>query len=149
MGELFATFGLNLSLLITQIINFGILLVGLWWFLYRPAIKMLDDRRAKIKEGVENAEHATVRIQEIEGERDALLSTAANDATGIIQNAKGRAEEQASHIVGDAHTRAEGVLKSAEERAEEMKAQALKESKEEIAQTAILAAAKILKEKKS
>ena len=149
MSELFTTFGLDLSLLIVQVINFGVLLIGLWWFLYRPAIKVIDERRARIAEGVENADRAEQRLSDIESERDDVLAQASSDASEIVKHAKERAEEQASGIVGDAHTRAEGVLGAASERAEEMKAQALRESKEEIGKAAVLAAAKILKEKQS
>lgn len=149
MSELFSTFGIDVSLLVTQVINFGVLLVGLWWFLYRPVIRMIDERQAKIAEGVENAEKAETRLSEIEQERDDVLSDARNDATSIVQHAKERAEEQASGIVGEAHQRAEGVLEAANARAEEAKAQALRESKEEIGRAAILAAEKILREKQS
>lgn len=149
MGELFSTFGINVSLLVTQIVNFGVLLLGLWWFLYRPAIGMLDERRAKIQEGVENAEKAETRLAEVATERDEVLSTARTDASGIIAQAKERADEQASVIVSDANKRADTLLSDAAARAEEAKAKALRESREEIGRAAILAAEKVLREKQS
>jgi len=149
MGELFTTFGINSSLLVTQIINFGLLLVALWYFLYRPVLTMIDTRRAKIEEGVKNAEAAEVRLSEIEGEREGVLKEASNKADTILSASKERAQEKAAEAIRDANNRAESILDGAQQRAEEMKEQALRESNEAISKAAILAAEKILKEKQS
>jgi len=149
MGELFTTFGINVSLLIVQIINFGLLLLALWYFLYRPVLTMLDERRTKISEGVENAHAAEARLHEIEGERDMLLKKASVEASEVLARSKDRAGEQATAIVGDANQRAETILTSAQVRGEEMKAQALRESEAAIGKAAILAAERILREKQT
>ena len=147
MGELFAAFGIDWRLLIMQLINFALLLVALWYFLYRPVIALIDTRREKIEEGVKDAERAHTRLSEIEGERDTLLREATQSADTIVATSKTRAEEEASSIVGTAHTRAESIVTDAQARAEEAKRRALRESKEEIGKAAILAAAKIVREK--
>ena len=56
MSELFAASGINWQLLIVQAINFGLLLFILWYFLYTPILKLIDDRQKKIAEGVKTAE---------------------------------------------------------------------------------------------
>ena len=38
MNELFAAFGIDWKLLLAQGVNFGIVLVALWYFLYRPVM---------------------------------------------------------------------------------------------------------------
>ncbi len=149
MEEIARVFGLNWKLLLIQAVNFGVLLLVLRHFLYKPVLRMLDERRTKIEEGVKDAEAAGVRLQEIEGERDGVLTEASQSASEILATSKGRAQEQASQITGDAQGRAESIVKSAQKQAEELKEQALRESKEEIGRAAILAAEKILKEKQS
>ena len=47
MGEL----GINLPGLITQLISFSILLFLISKFLYKPVVKLLDERAEKIKIG--------------------------------------------------------------------------------------------------
>jgi len=69
MEEIAKVFGLDWKLLIIQAVNFGVLLLVLWYFLYKPVLKMLDERRGKIQKGVEDAENAEIRLTEIEGER--------------------------------------------------------------------------------
>ena len=149
MGELFSTFGINLSLLVTQIINFGLLLLALWYFLYRPVFAMIDARQRKIEEGVHNAESASARLKEIEGERDNVLKQASLSADEILATSKTRAQAAASQTLAEASSRAETIVIGAQKQAEEAKAQALRESQAEISKAAILAAERILREKQS
>ena len=50
--------GLNLPMLIAQIVGFLILLYILSKLLYRPLLKVMDERAARIKESLEAAERA-------------------------------------------------------------------------------------------
>ncbi len=149
MGELFATFGIDIQLLIAQIINFGILLVALWYFLYRPVMNMLEARQEKIKSGVADAEKAQERLHEIESERDSIITEATHSAEALVATSKTRAQEQAGEIIGAANTRAEHIVTDAQQRANDAKETALRESREEIGKAAILAAEKILRDKQS
>jgi len=149
MSELFAAFGINWKLLLVQSFNFGILLVALWYFLYRPVLKLIDERREKIAEGVRTAEAASKRLEEARGEGEKLVGNASREAESIVASARSRAEEKASEIAQNADARAQAILADASARAEEAKRQALKESEREIARAAMLAAEKILKGKHS
>src|SRR3989338_4175917 len=147
MQELFATFGVNWKLLLIQALNFGALLAILTYFLYKPILRIIDERREKIAEGVRTAEAASRRLEEAKTEGEQLVGGAAREAERIIATARTRADERASEIVKGAETRAASTLSDAAERAEEAKRQALKESEREIARAAMLAAEKILREK--
>ena len=144
MSELFAAFGINWKLLLVQAFNFGLLLAVLWYFLYRPVLKLIDDRRQKIAEGVQKAEAATRRLEEAKTEGEGIVGVASREAEGIVATARNRAEERADEIVKNAESRAQDVLKEASARAEEAKRQTLKENEREIARAAMLAAEKIL-----
>jgi F-type H+-transporting ATPase subunit b len=149
MSELLATFGVNWKLLLVQVINFGLLLAILTYFLYKPVLRIIDERREKIAEGVRTAEAASRRLAEAKEEGEGIVGNAAREAEGIVAAARGRAEERAEGIVETAETQAQNLLKEATARAEEAKRQALKESEREIARAAILAAEKILREKRT
>ena len=144
MEQLFATFGVNWKLLLIQAVNFGLLLSALTYFLYKPLLKMLDDRRDKIAEGVRAAEAADQRLADAKQEADGIVGDAAHQAEGLVMTAKSRADERGGEIVKAAEARAEAVLKDAAVRAEEAKRQALLASEREIAKAAMLAAEKIL-----
>lgn len=50
--------GINLAQLITQIVGISVLLFLLVKFLYRPILKVLDERSARIRESLEAADRA-------------------------------------------------------------------------------------------
>src|SRR3989338_6136299 len=147
MSELFAAFGINWKLLIIQGLNFGLLLTELTYLLYKPVLKLIDDRREKIAEGVRTAEAAERRLAEAKEEGDQMVGTAACEAEQLVASAHSRADEKGSEIVKTAEAKASNLLKEAEVRAEEAKRLALQESNKEIAKAAMLAAEKILREK--
>ncbi len=147
MSELFAAFGINWQLLLVQAINFGILLFALWYFLYTPLLKLIDDRQKKIAEGVKTAEAADMKLADAKTESEQIVGGAAREAETLMATARSRADEKGNEIVKAAEARAGDVLKEAQARAEEAKRIALSESSKEITRAAVLAAEKILREK--
>lgn len=149
MEDIINAFGIDVRLIIIQIVNFTILLVVLGYFLYKPILKMLADREAKIKQGITDAEAAAVALSQAEAEKKAILTTAHASAEEVANRAKSAGELAASSIVAKAENEATEVLKTAALKAEQLRAQIQKEAEAEIAKTAILAAEKILQEKNS
>jgi F-type H+-transporting ATPase subunit b len=147
MGELFAAFGVNWKLLLIQAVNFGILLSALSYFLYKPLLSIIDQRRDTVAEGVRKAQEADRKLADAQVEGQGIVGTAAREAENLVMTARARAEEKGSEIVKSAEARADALLKDAEARAEEAKRQALSESQKEIARAAMLAAEKILRER--
>lgn len=149
MSELFAAFGINGKLLLVQAFNFALLLFVLWYFLYDPILKLIDDRRKKIAEGVHDAEEAARRLAEANTEGDSIVGNASREAEGIVAAARSRADEKADEILQAAEARASATLQDATAKALEAKRQALKESEREIARAAMLAAEKILRDQRA
>jgi F-type H+-transporting ATPase subunit b len=147
MGEFAAAFGLNWKLLVIQGVNFFALLAVLTYFLYKPLLKIIDERREKVAEGVRIAQEATRTLAEAKVEGETLIGTAARDAEALVASARARADEKGSEILKAAEDRADRVMKEAAERAEEAQRSAMAESSKEIARAAMLAAEKILREK--
>jgi F-type H+-transporting ATPase subunit b len=145
MNQLFSAFGIDWRLLIIQAVNFAVLLSALTYFLYRPITKMIDDRRAKIAEGVRMAEAADQRLADAKIEGEGMVGAAAREAEALVAAGRSRADEKGSEILHAAEARADAVMKDAALRAEEAKRTALQESEREIARVAMLAAEKILR----
>ena len=147
MDQLFAAFGVNWKLLLIQAVNFGVLLSLLTYFLYKPILRIIDERRRAIAEGVAKAEAADKSLADAKKEGETMVGDAARQAEALMATARSRAEEKGSELVKAAEARAAATMKDATERAEEAKRQVLKESKREIARVAVLAAEKIMREK--
>ena len=147
MSDLFAVFGVNWKLLLVQALNFGALLAVLSYLLYKPILRIIDERQAKVAEGVRVAEEAVKKLEGAKGESAQIVGHAAREAEKLLANARESAQVKGSELLKTAEIRAESILKDATGRAEEAQRQALQESQKEIARAAMLAAEKILREK--
>lgn len=95
-------FGVKPVLLIAQIVNFLILLFILKRFLYKPILKVLEERRRKIAEGLKNAEEIEQRLTKLEVDQKKQLQKAAAEAKDIIDEAGKNADK----IIAEAHLKA-------------------------------------------
>jgi F-type H+-transporting ATPase subunit b len=64
--ELLTTLGIDWQLLLVQLLNFGILIVVLSVLLYRPVIRMIDDRRERIRKSMEDTKVIENQRRELE-----------------------------------------------------------------------------------
>ncbi len=145
MDQLFGAFGINGKLLIAQLINFGVLFMGLTYLLYKPVMKTLDDRRSKIAQGVLDADAAALKLATASEEAGSIVKEASTDAEGIVAAARDAATAEKARIMKDAETRAAAVAADADARAKEVASKALRDSEKEIARLSVLAAEKVLK----
>ncbi len=149
MGELFAAFGLDWKLLLVQVVNFGVLLLILWKFLYTPVLRMIDKRRGTIAEAVQKAEAADQRLADADQEGKSIVASAGREAEGLVAAGRSKATQEGADILKRTQEKADQLLADAAARAEEAKRQALAAGQKEIARAAMLAAEKILREKHS
>ena len=94
--------GINPIFLLAQIVNFVVLAVLLRALLYGPVTKMLDERRAKIEKGLEDARQAEAARANAEAERQKILDGARAEAQKIRAEASQQAEQAAAKIRADA-----------------------------------------------
>lgn len=145
MQQLFATFGIDLSLIIAQAVNFGVLFLVLTYLLYKPVLKTLDERRAKVAQGVEDAEKGTAMLATADTEAGARVKAAEEEATSIVNAARDAAGSEKVRIMKEAEARAAALEADAAARATEDATRMLRESEKEIARLAVLAAEKALR----
>lgn len=147
MEEVLKAFGVDWRLLIIQAVNFGLLLLVLWQFLYKPLMRLLDARRVKIEEGIMNAEKADKTLKKIDEEKAGILAKATKEGESVIERARKAGSDQERAIVASAEQKASSVMKAAEAEAAEAKKKALQESKAELAKLIVLGAEKLVREK--
>ena len=138
MSAVFAAFGIDWRLLLIDSINFGILLLALWYFLYAPITKILEARRQKVAQGVSDAEAAAAKLADIKHEQSALLSKAGAEADEVLAKARKAAEEKGRAMLAQSEAAVAASLKEAEAQAEALKVQAIEESKKEVAKLIVL-----------
>lgn len=144
MSELFSAFGVKWSLLIAQAVNFGIVLIALWYFLYRPVLAVLEKRQKAVAHGVEDAARAGEMLAKADGEAEMRVKAADKQADDIVTAAREAGNEEKARLLKEAEARAVAVTRDADARAAEVAARSARESEREVARLAVLAAEKIL-----
>lgn len=138
--------GINVGYLIIQILSFVILMLALKGWLYGPIIKVLDERKARIAKGLEDARQAAIARDNADAEAKKILDAARAEAANTRQEAAIRAEETAKEIVARADQEAKAIVASAQEDAEEERNRILAELRDQVSAIAIAAANKLVGE---
>ncbi len=145
MEQLIAVFGIDWRELLAQTFNFVVLLGVLSYFLYTPVMKALDERTAKIAKGLADADAAAAARAATEAERSSVIKEAQHSAEMVAARAEEEGKRERAAIVKSAEARAEALIVEARAQAEESARSRLKQSEQEVARTAVLAAEKILR----
>ncbi|MBQ1609607.1 MAG: F0F1 ATP synthase subunit B [Elusimicrobia bacterium] len=111
-------FGLEGKLFIAQIINFAILLFILKKFLYEPIAKIMEERKAKIKQGLDDAENAKKTLIEADNQKTLILKEAKVDADKILDNTKKSSEILKQKSSEDAKKQATEIVDNAKKQAQ-------------------------------
>lgn len=147
MEEILKTFSIDWRLIGIQIFNFGLLLAVLTYFLYKPVLRIIEERRMKIEQGIKDADEAKARLATAEEERALLVKKAHTEASEVAARAKEYADEKSAALVKDAEAKSARIIEDAKSEGALLKERIEKESQADIAKTALLAAEKILKER--
>ena len=138
--------GINPIFLLAQIANFVVLALLLRALLYGPITKMLDERRAKIEQGLEDARAAEVARTNAEAERQSILDAARAEAQKLRAEANQQVEQAATQIRADAEAEAVKIKADALSGLSAERNKMLSELRGQIAALAIAASNKLIGE---
>ncbi len=138
--------GINIGYLITQILGIIVLLLILRHFLYAPILRVLDERKARIAKGLEDARQAAIARDNADVEAKKILDAARGEAAKVRQEAVQQAEESAKAIESKANADAKAIVESAREDAVEERTRILSDLRGQVAAISIAAANKLVGE---
>jgi F-type H+-transporting ATPase subunit b len=136
--------GINIGSLIAQLVAFIILLLVLQRWAFPILTKTLDERQAKIREGVENAEKASQSLKDAEKRVEALMNDARAESQRVIASATQAAERLKADIEQQAQQRGREIEQQASKRIEQQIAQAKAELRAHVADLSIAAAERVI-----
>ena len=139
---------LDWNLLFT-IINLLILYFALKKFLFAPVCKIIDEREAKIKSELENADKAKEEAEKLKTDYAAELANAQKQVVEITKKASEQAEKVGEAIIENARKESAEIIESAQKQALAEKDKAFDDAKVEIANLALLAAQRVSAKKGS
>jgi F-type H+-transporting ATPase subunit b len=121
----------------------------LWWvvakFVWPPLMKALDERAAKVAEGLAAAEKGKVDLDLATKRADQALAEAKSEGTQRIAEAEKRAQQSAEEIKQNAQTEAARIIAQAKSEAEQQVIRARDVLRNEVAVLAVKGAEQILR----
>lgn len=137
--------GFNLPALIAQLVNFGLLLLLFSVLLYKPLLRVLDERKKRIQEGLEASEEAKRRLAETEQEVARELERARQEGQALVAQAQqisARIQEEARQ---SARAEAEQLLERARAEIQLERDGAIAQLRREFADLTITAAERVIR----
>ncbi|GIW17203.1 F0F1 ATP synthase subunit B [Tepidiforma flava] len=144
MGDAFSALGVSVPLLLAQIVNFAVLLIILRVTLYKPVLRMLDDRKQRIAEGLNAAEIARREAASAQANIQAQLEAARKEGQEIVANAQAIASRIESESREQAAREREAALEKARNEIQLERDRAIAELRREFAAITVAAAEKVI-----
>ena len=132
--------------IIVSAANFLFFLFVIWALAFRPIADMLAGRRARIEQGIRDAEQARQDRESAEQERLAALTEARREANDILARAQKVAQETRDADIAATREELERMRTRAAADIEAEKQRALADLRAEVADLALAAAGKVVRE---
>ena len=148
-GGILNQFGIEGPFLLSQIISFIVVAYVLYRFAFKPVLATIDERQAKIADGLKYTEEMQVKLAEAEASHKEIIQKATQEAQQIVNDARAVAEDKISKSSQEAVVRAEEIITKAEQQIELDRTKMLSDARSEIARLVVATASKVLSEELS
>ena len=138
--------GFNLGQFVAYLFNFVIVTLVLTAWAYNPIVKLLNERRQKIAQGLEDARIAADARANAEKEAQRIIAAAQAEANKRVGEATERAEKAAADVRAAAEVERARILKAAQEDASLERNRILADLRGQVAALAVAAANKVVGE---
>ena len=137
------TFGVDWPHLTAQIVSFCIVCAVLYFLAYRPILKMLDERRRQIAQGLANAEQIKAELARTQAQCHEVLLGANVEATRIIDEAQAAAGRIQKREIEAARAAAEQILSKSRQSAIQDNARMAAELKRQVGRLVVQTTTKV------
>jgi F-type H+-transporting ATPase subunit b len=137
---------INLFWVIVSSLNFIFFAVLLYWLFGAPVTRMLGERRARVEQGLADAEQARKDRESAESERLAAIQEARREANEIITRAQKTAQDARDADIAATKADLERMRERAAADIEAEKQRAITELRSEVADLALRAASRVVGE---
>ncbi|TMA94980.1 MAG: F0F1 ATP synthase subunit B [Deltaproteobacteria bacterium] len=141
--EIARTFGVDWPHLAAQVVSFSIVCALLYWFAYKPVLRMLEERRRQIAQGLANTEKINAALAAIETQRREIMTAARTEAARLIEEARGVARRVKEQETQRAVAAAEQLVLKAREAAAREHTRMLTELRGEVGRLVVTTAAAV------
>jgi F-type H+-transporting ATPase subunit b len=136
--------GVNLPGLIAQIVNFSLLLLVLYLLLYKPVVRMLDQRSKRIEDSLEQADRLKEETSLAEEQVKEQIEEARQEGRNIVAQAAQVAERVREDSRTQARQDAETIVTRARADVQRERDEAIEELRRQFADLTIIAAERVI-----
>ncbi|UPT00660.1 F0F1 ATP synthase subunit B [Lactobacillus delbrueckii subsp. bulgaricus] len=138
--------GAEISIINTlwYLIVFSILLLAVKHYAWSPVKDMMEKRRQKVIDDLDQAASDRKKAETLANEREAALKNSRQEATQILSDAKSNAQKTGKQIVSEAMAEASAIREKAKADAAQAEIDALNEAREEVADLSVTIAEKVI-----
>jgi F-type H+-transporting ATPase subunit b len=139
--------GVDWRLLLAQLVNFSLVALAVWRWVYRPLLKAMDERTKKIERGLKDADAAASAKTDAERERAAIIAEARREAARIREEAEHAATTHRDAQIAKTKSDVESLVMHGKEQLEMEKQRTMRDAKSELAGLVVHAVERIAGEK--
>ena len=132
--------------LIAQLVIFLVMLGILYRVAWGPLLRILNERRARIAQGVEATQRALQELEAAEKERQAKLEEARREAQAMLDRITKQAEGLRKELEAKAREQAEALIAKARAEIQQESQKAVQDLRSQVADLAVMAAGRIIGE---
>jgi F-type H+-transporting ATPase subunit b len=134
----------EMSELIWTVVDFTVLFLALYKFLYKPLLGAISKREEEINAMISTAKADQAEAERLRKEFEAKISEAQREAQAILNQANKAATNAKEQIEGEARAKAAEMIENATKTIEREKAKAVAELRGEVANLAVQIAGKVI-----
>ena len=143
------TFGVDLPMLIAQVVNFLIVAFVIWQFGLKKVLSTIKDREKQIADSLKNADRIKLELEETEKRQQETLQEASLSAKKTVSAAQEQAKAFIEAQKEDARKQAEEIVEKAKTAMELERQRILSDAREEIASLVIMTTSRVLEKELS
>lgn len=142
--QVLESLGIEWQVLVLQIVAFGVVFAALKAFAFKPLGAIVKQRADEVAGHLSSAEGHAAEQQRLRGELEERLSHIHEEARAQVKKAVDEAREVREQMLADARSEAERFLSRAQAEIENRRRSAVKETRDQLADLAVMAAGKAI-----
>jgi F-type H+-transporting ATPase subunit b len=142
--DILNSLGINLGAVLWHTVNFLILLWVVRRFLYKPVVRMLDDRSARIREGLAQSERVREETARLEEQSRTILDDARRESQQLLAQANRNAEQTMAEARRQAQAEGDRLIERARTEIAREREQTFQELRQQVADLAVSAAGRVI-----
>ena len=136
--------GVDLGSLIVYLVNFGVLLLILYFFAYKRILGALDSRSNRIRESLDEADRVRRESEERQAEMRRTFDESRQESQRLLADAREMAERYREEQAAQARSEAERFMEGARQEIRRERDAALEDVRRQFASLAVTAAERII-----